>query len=162
MEVKKITLSGVLVSLALVLSYIEGLFPFFSSVPGIKIGLANIAVIFALYKMGAKEALIVSVIRVLLSSVLFGSILSFSYSMAGALVSFCVMAFLKKTDLFSLTAVSIAGAVVHNVAQLAVAFLILKADVLIYYLPVLFATGIAGGTATGIISSAVVHRVDLN
>ena len=87
METRKIARMGLLTALALILSYVESLIPAFVAVPGVKMGLANIVVVFALYTLGPGEAAIVSIIRVLLSSLLFGSILSLSYSAAGAVIS---------------------------------------------------------------------------
>ena len=101
MKTKKLTVLALSVALAMILSFIESQIPSFVPIPGVKIGLANIVVVFALYKLGWKEAAGISLLRVFLVSVLFGHAASFFYSIAGALLSFCGMALLKKTGLFS-------------------------------------------------------------
>ena len=111
MKTKKLTVLALSVALAMILSFIESQIPSFVPIPGVKIGLANIVVVFALYKLGWKEAAGISLLRVFLVSVLFGHAASFFYSIAGALLSFCGMALLKRTGLFSHIAVSVAGGV---------------------------------------------------
>ena len=157
MQSRKISQIGVLAALAMVLSYVESLFPAFIAVPGIKIGLANIAVIFALYRLGFREALGISVVRVVLSSLLFGSVLSLSYSIAGALISLVVMYLLKRTRLFGTVAVSVAGGVSHNLGQ--IACLILQTGAIVYYVPVLILSGVASGVVIGLVSSTVLSRL---
>ena len=146
-------------ALALILSYVESLIPAFVAVPGVKMGLANIVVVFALYTLGPGEAAIVSIIRVLLSSLLFGSILSLSYSAAGAVISLLSMIILMKTKIFGVTSVSVTGGVFHNLGQLLVACLVLETDVLLYYLPVLILSGTITGAVIGIASSIVIKRL---
>lgn len=161
MNTKKISLCAILISLSLVLSYVERLIPALIAVPGVKLGLANIAIMFALYKIGTKEAFLISILRVFLSSILFGTIISLVYSFAGALVSFVAMALLKKVRIFSTVAVSIVGGVLHNITQLVVAGLIVKTDVLVYYSPVLIIAGIVAGSAVGLVSSALIKRIEV-
>ncbi|MGN0850067.1 MAG: Gx transporter family protein [Candidatus Ornithospirochaeta sp.] len=150
---------GLLTALALILSYVESLIPAFVAVPGVKMGLANIVVVFALYTLGPGEAAIVSIIRVLLSSLLFGSILSLSYSAAGAVISLLSMIILMKTKIFGVTSVSVTGGVFHNLGQILVACLVLETDVLLYYLPVLILSGTITGAVIGIASSIVIKRL---
>ena len=150
METRKIARMGLLTALALILSYVESLIPAFVAVPGVKMGLANIVVVFALYTLGPGEAAIVSIIRVLLSSLLFGSILSLSYSAAGAVISLLSMIILMKTKIFGVTSVSVTGGVFHNLGQILVACLVLETDVLLYYLPVLILSGTITGAVIGI------------
>lgn len=159
METRKIARMGLLTSLALILSYVESLIPAFVAVPGVKMGLANIVVVFALYTLGPGEAAIVSIIRVLLSSLLFGSILSLSYSAAGAVISLLSMIILMKTKIFGVTSVSVTGGVFHNLGQILVACLVLETDVLLYYLPVLILSGTITGAVIGIASSIVIKRL---
>ena len=159
METRKIARMGLLTALALILSYVESLIPAFVAVPGIKMGLANIVVVFALYTLGPGEAAIVSIIRVLLSSLLFGSILSLSYSAAGAVISLLSMIILMKTKIFGVTSVSVTGGVFHNLGQILVACLVLETDVLLYYLPVLILSGTITGAVIGIASSIVIKRL---
>ncbi len=159
METRKIARMGLLTALALILSYVESLIPAFVAVPGVKMGLANIVVVFALYTLGPGEAAIVSIIRVLLSSLLFGSILSLSYSAAGAIISLLSMIIMMKTKIFGVTSVSVTGGVFHNLGQILVACLVLETDVLLYYLPVLILSGTITGAVIGIASSIVIKRL---
>ncbi|MGN0831867.1 MAG: Gx transporter family protein [Candidatus Ornithospirochaeta sp.] len=162
METRKIARMGLLVALSMILSYVESLIPAFVAVPGVKVGLANIVVIFALYTLGPIEALTVSLLRVILSSFLFGSVLSLLYSLSGALLSLGGMILMKKVKIFSTTAVSVTGGVLHNVGQILVACLVLETDVLLYYLPVLILSGTITGAVIGIIASLVIKRLENN
>ena len=162
METRKIARMGLLVALSMILSYVESLIPAFVAVPGVKVGLANIVVIFALYTLGPIEALIVSLLRVILSSFLFGSVLSLLYSLSGALLSLSGMILMKKLKIFSTTGVSVTGGVLHNVGQILVACLVLETDVLLYYLPVLILSGVITGAVIGIIASLVIKRLENN
>ena len=159
METRKIARMGLLVALSMILSYVESLIPAFVAVPGVKVGLANIVVVFALYTLGPIEALAVSLIRVVLSSLLFGSVLSLLYSLSGALLSLVGMILMKKAKIFSTTVVSVTGGVLHNVGQILVACLVLETDVLLYYLPVLILSGTITGAVIGIASSIVIKRL---
>ena len=162
METRKIARMGLLVALSMILSYVESLIPAFVAVPGVKVGLANIVVIFALYTLGPIEALFVSLLRVILSSFLFGSVLSLLYSLSGALLSLGGMILMKKLKIFSTTVVSVTGGVLHNVGQILVACLVLETDVLLYYLPVLILSGVITGAVIGIIASLVIKRLENN
>ena len=162
METRKIARMGLLVALSMILSYVESLIPAFVAVPGVQVGLANIVVIFALYTLGPIEALTVSLLRVILSSFLFGSVLSLLYSLSGALLSLGGMILMKKVKIFSTTAVSVTGGVLHNVGQILVACLVLETDVLLYYLPVLILSGTITGAVIGIIASLVIKRLENN
>ena len=162
METRKIARMGLLVALSMILSYVESLIPAFVAVPGVKVGLANIVVIFALYTLGPIEALTVSLLRVIISSFLFGSVLSLLYSLSGALLSLGGMILMKKVKIFSTTAVSVTGGVLHNVGQILVACLVLETDVLLYYLPVLILSGVVTGAVIGIIGSLVIKRLENN
>ena len=153
---------GLLVALAMILSYVESLIPAFVAVPGVKVGLANIVVIFALYTLGPVEALTVSLLRVILSSFLFGSVLSLLYSLSGALLSLGGMIVMKKFKIFYTLVVSVTGGVLHNVGQILVACLVLETDVLLYYLPVLILSGVVTGAVIGIIGSLVIKRLENN
>lgn len=161
MKVKRIALYGLCIALALVLSYVEALVPLSFTVPGVKLGLANIAVIFALYKMSLRDACIISLLRAVLVAVLFGNAFSLAYSLAGAVLSLAVMALLKKTGVFSVTGVSVAGGVAHNVGQIMVAVFVLETGKLVYYLPVLCVSGVAAGVCIGLVSSLIIKRVDI-
>ncbi len=143
----------------MVLSFIESKIPAFVAIPGVKVGLANIAVIFALYKLGVKEAVVVSLVRCVLVSLLFGSVVSLAYSLAGAFLSFTVMIILKKFTPLGTTGVSVAGGVCHNIGQIIVASLILETNVVIYYLPFLILSGTIAGIAVGAASALLIRKV---
>ena len=157
-KTSRLTLLALLTATAMILSYLESLLPSIA-VPGVKMGLANIAVIFALYRLGFREALAVSLVRVAMVSTLFGSLGALLYSLAGACLSLIVMAVLKKLDLFSETGVSVAGGVGHNLGQVLMAMLLLDTARLIWYLPVLIVTGIAGGILTGLTAAMLIRRI---
>ena len=159
MDAKKIARYGLLISLALVLSYAESLVPLSVAVPGVKLGLPNLVVIFALYRIGAKEAAVLSVLRVVLVSAMFGNAYSLWYSLAGAVLSLAVMSALKQTKFFGCTGVSVAGGVCHNLGQIAVAMLVLRSAGVAYYLPVLVFSGTLAGVAIGAVGAVMVKRI---
>lgn len=162
MKTKRITVTAMTVSVAMILSYVESQIPpIFTAVPGIKMGLANIAVVFALYKLGWREAVLVSLLRVLLVSLLFSAlgVMGLMYSLAGAVLSLLGMLALRATGLFSAVAVSVAGGVLHNVGQIAVAALLLKTRELVYYLPALALSGILAGVLIGVLAAILVKRI---
>ena len=158
---KHLTILAVSVSVAMVLSFIESRIPSFTAIPGIKVGLANIAVIFALYKMGWREAIIVSLVRVVLVALLFGSVVSLAYSFAGALLSLLLMILLRKIGIFTEVAVSVVGGITHNIGQILVAFLLLETDVVFYYLPFLLVSGVIAGIGVGAASALMVKKVKI-
>lgn len=150
---------GMLVAVALVLSYIEAMIPIPIGIPGAKIGLANIAVLVALYLFGEKEAFGVSIIRLLLVAFTFGNMAAFLYSVGGMLCSLGVMIFLRKTKRFSIVSVSCMGGVMHNFGQLMVAFFILQSKALWTYLPILIVTGVVSGVVIGILGGILMERI---
>jgi len=150
---------GVFSALALIFSYIETLIPIHFGVPGMKLGLANLIIVIALYKMKVREAFLLSVVRVLLSGFLFGNYFSIIYSLAGALLSLSVMAMLKRADGFSVMGVSIAGGVSHNIGQLLVAMLVVETFSVIYYVPVLLVAGLVTGLVIGIGANEMLKRL---
>lgn len=159
-SIKKLTVLSLLLSLSMVLSYLESLVPVFVAVPGIKLGLANSVSLFALYKLGARYAFPISVIRVILSSLLFGSVMSLAFSFAGAILSLFAMMLLKRTSPLSEAGVSIVGAVCHNIGQIAVAAVLLSTS-LIYYLGVLIVSGVVTGALIGLITSYLIKRIKI-
>ena len=158
MKTKKVAMLGLTIALAMIMSYIEALVPLSFAVPGIKMGLANIVIIFVLYKIGTKEAILVSLIRVILVSLLFSNVMAMAYSIAGAVLSLSVMWLLKKTDKFSFVGVSIAGGIMHNVGQIIMAVILLGTEQIALYLPVLIITGTVTGVVIGIVSGLVINR----
>ena len=161
MKTGKLTVMALTTALAMILSFIESQIPAFVAVPGVKVGLANIAVVFALYKLGWKEAVAISLVRVVLVSMLFGSLASMFYSLAGAALSLIGMGLLKKSGKFTEIAVSVTGGILHNIGQIAMACLILETDVLRYYLPFLLLSGTVAGVVIGVISAIMVKRIHI-
>lgn len=161
MKTGKLTVMALTTALAMILSFIESQIPAFVAVPGVKVGLANIAVVFALYKLGWKEAVAVSLVRVVLVSMLFGSLASMFYSLAGAALSLIGMGLLKMSGKFTEIVVSVAGGILHNIGQIAMACLILETDVLRYYLPFLILSGTVAGVVIGVISAIMVKRIHI-
>lgn len=154
-----VALTGVFIALALVLSYLESLIPVFAAVPGIKLGIANIVTMLAMYKLGVKPAIVISVGRIVLSGILFGNLYVIIYSLAGGVLSICVMIILKKIRLFSVVGVSVAGAVAHNAGQIIVAVFLMENVNILYYLPVLIISGVIAGTMVGILTVYIIKNI---
>lgn len=150
---------GVFTALALMFSYIETMIPIQFGVPGIKLGFANIMIVIMLYKSSAKEALLLSIVRIMLSGFLFGNLSSILYSIAGGVLSLGIMTLLKKQGSFSVIGVSVAGGVSHNVGQLIVAMLVVETYQVGYYLPVLLVAGVLTGLGIGVVSQEVLKRI---
>ena len=153
--VEKMARSAVLASLALIISYIELLIPLNLGLPGIKPGLANLLIVVCIYKLGPGYAAMVNFTRVLLSALLFGSVYSAVYAVAGAALSLAFMLLLKRTKLFSPVGVSMAGGVVHNLAQISIAAMIMQTKELFYYFPALLIAGMITGIINGIKSTII-------
>ena len=156
---KIIATCGLMASLGLIFSYVEVLFPISVGIPGVKLGIANLVVIIALYKLGAKYAFSINVIRILVAGLLFNGAFGALYSLAGAALSFIVMCGLKKTDLFSIVGVSMAGGVAHNVGQLLIAATIIENLRIFIYFPVLLASGMITGIVIGIVSHIIMQKL---
>lgn len=150
---------GVFTALALIFSYVESLVPINFGIPGIKLGLANLIIIIALYKMSIKEAYILSVVRVVLAGFIFGNLFSIIYSMAGGLLSLTVMTLLKQSEKFSIFGISMAGGVFHNVGQLIVAMIVLESLNIAYYMPVLLLSGLITGLLIGLVANEMLKRL---
>lgn len=161
MKTRKIATLALAIALAMILSFVESQIPAFVAIPGVKVGLANIAVVFVLYKLGWKEAVLISLVRVFMVSVLFGTAVSLFYSVAGAVLSLTGMVLLKRTGLFSTVAVSVTGGVLHNVGQILMACLLLETNVIVYYLPFLILSGVIAGVVIGVVSAIMVNRVQV-
>lgn len=155
----KISVSAVLTALAMIFSYVEALFPFNFGIPGIKLGLSNLAVLVALYGLGPWYAFAVNLTRILLSGFLFGGVSAMMYSLAGGMLSFAVMCLLKKTGLFSPLGVSMAGGVAHNAGQLTVAALIIENSKIYLYMPALLISGTVTGILLGIGTVLILRRL---
>lgn len=162
MSSRRLARYALLTALAMALSWLESLVPLAGAVPpGVKLGLTNLVVIFALYRMSLRDAAVISLIRVVLVAFTFGNSYSFAYSLAGATLSLAVMALLKRSRKFSLLGVSVAGGVSHNIAQVLVAMAVMETARLAWYLPVLLVSGIAAGVCVGAAGALIVKRIRL-
>ena len=150
---------GVFTALALIFSYVETLIPFQIGIPGVKLGLANLVIVVALYKLSLKETYLLSIVRVLLSGFLFGNYFSIIYSLAGGLLSLTVMAALTRFGGFSVMGVSLAGGVFHNIGQLLIAMAVVETYSVMYYLPVLLVAGMITGFVIGLVSNEMLKRL---
>ena len=149
-----------MIALAFIFSYVETLIPFeMIGIPGIKLGLANLVVVVALYTMRTRDAFVISIVRILLVGFTFGNPYSAIYGLAGGLLSFTVMAVLKKLDLFGAFGVSMVGGICHNAGQLIVAMLVVENVNLMYYMPVLGISGAITGAVIGIVAEMIVVRI---
>jgi heptaprenyl diphosphate synthase len=157
--VRKIALYGMLIALAMILSFVETLIPISLGIPGIKIGLANLVTIVCLYSMGTGGACAVTLVRIILTGFSFGNPFSMIYSLCGAAFSLSSMVAAKKTHLLSTAGVSILGGVMHNVGQITAAALIVRTPGIFWYLPVLMAAGIASGGLIGVLSGMIINRL---
>ncbi|MBR1762047.1 MAG: Gx transporter family protein [Eubacterium sp.] len=158
-KTKRVAVFALFTALAFTLSFLETLIPINVGVPGVKIGLANLVVVAALYLLDEKEAFAVSMIRILISGLLFTGAFSLLYSFAGGILSFSVMLLAKKSEKLSVLGVSVLGASVHNIGQIIVAAIVMQTARIVYYLPVLLISGVIAGIIVGIISKILVERL---
>lgn len=158
----KVAYFGVFTALALIFSYVESLIPIQLGIPGVKLGLANLIVVIALYKMSMKEVYILSIVRIVLAGFMFGNLFAILYSLAGGMLSLTIMCILKKTDKFSAYGVSMAGGVFHNVGQLLMAAIVLESVSIGYYFPVLLVSGLLTGFLIGIIANEMMKRLKIS
>lgn len=161
MKNRKLATTALMIALAMILSFVESQIPSFFAIPGIKLGLANIAVIFSLYKLSLKETILVSGIRVFIVSILFGTSVTLAYSLAGATLSLLVMVIMKKSDKFSVVGVSVSGAVMHNIGQIIMAIILLHTSVISYYLPILIISGTLTGVVIGLVAAKLIERIKI-
>ena len=163
MKAKKVAFLGISVALAMVLSFVESqvtlLVPIYGGY-GIKIGLANIVIVFLLYRFGFWEAIAVSLVRVILVSLLFGNVQVLLFSLAGAVLSLVGMLLLQRTRRFSTVSVSVTGGVLHNIGQIAVAVFWTQTEEIVFYLPILLITGCVAGVVIGLVAGIIVKRFE--
>lgn len=150
---------GLFSAVAIIFGYAESLIPVFAGTPGIKLGLANLAVLFILERYTWREAALVSLVRILVIGFMFGNLFSIAYSLAGAVLSLTVMTLMKKYSGFSLMGISAAGGVTHNIGQLLTAMIIVENFSLFYYAPVLLISGVITGLTIGLLTTEVQKRV---
>ena len=159
---RKTAYLGLFAAVAIIFGYVESLIPVFAGIPGVKIGLANLAILFILDRYSWREAALVSVVRILVIGFMFGNLFSIVYGLAGAALSLTVMNFLKKHSEFSLIGISVAGGVTHNIGQLIVAMIVVSNTSLMVYAPALLVAGVLAGVAIGVLVKEVLGRVPLN
>lgn len=157
---KKIAYTGMFTALAFVFSYIESLLPINIGIAGVKLGLANLVVIVALYLTSVKAACILSLVRIVLTGFTFGNPASMIYSLAGGTLSLGVMVLAKKFKFFSVTGVSVLGGVFHNIGQILVAIVVVETASLLYYLPILILSGTVAGVLIGILASVIIKHLE--
>lgn len=158
-KTQRIALSGLLVALMLVLGYVESLLPVAAGIPGIKLGLSNGVLIFAVYMLGIPTAFVLMVLKVVLSGLMFGGVSAMMYAFAGGLVSMIFMALLSRIRGVHVVVVSMVGGLMHNVGQVGLAMLMLKTPKLMYYMAILMAVGLACGALTGVCASSVMKHL---
>ncbi len=159
---KMVALGALMTALALILSYVESQIPVFFALPGMKLGLTNILIVYALYAWNGRWALGINILRILLAGFLFGSPFSILYSLAGGILSFIVMVVLKRSGIFSVTGVSVAGGIAHNLGQFLAALLLVKNVNVTYYAPFLLLSGALTGFVIGIVAGMVLRRLKEN
>lgn len=150
---------GLFTALALIFSYVETWIPFHIGIPGVKLGLANLVIVIALYKMPIEQVYLLAITRVILAGFMFGNLFSIIYSLAGGILSIIIMWFLKKNDGFSVIGISIAGGVFHNIGQLLIAMFVVESLNLVYYIPVLLIAGLLTGFIIGITANEMLKRL---
>lgn len=156
---KTVALMAMMIALAMIFSYVETMIPINFGIPGVKLGLANLVIVAALYLFGGKQAFLISVVRIFLSGFMFGNMASIMYSLAGGMLSLVIMLLLKKTDKLSILAVSVMGGICHNIGQLIVAMLVVENLKLIFYVPVLLISGFLTGLLIGVVSRVILPAV---
>lgn len=156
---KNIALCAVLAALALGLSTLEGLFPvsLLIPLPGVKLGLANIVTVFALYRLGAEAALAILVTRCLLGGLFAGNLSAMLFSVLGGVTAMLVMILLQRLPRLSVYGVSLGGAAAHNVGQMAAAVITLGSTMVLGYLPFLLAVSLVTGTLTGFVTALLLR-----
>lgn len=156
---ENIAVGGLMTALAFIFSYVEILIPFPIPIPGVKLGLANLVIVTALYVIGVKEAVYLSIVRICLVALTFGNISMMMFSLSGCIMSLAVMIVLKKSEVFTISGVSLAGGVMHNVGQLFMAMLVLHNRSIMYYIPLLLVCGAVTGQIIGVISKVICRHL---
>lgn len=162
LRTKRLAISSMFAALALIFSYVEAIIPFSVGIPGVKLGIANLVIIIALYEMNFRYAFTINVIRIFVAGLLFNGVFGALYSLAGGVVSIFVMWGLKKTGLFSMVGVSMAGGVAHNLGQLLIASFIVSNLRMFLFFPVLMFSGIISGILIGIVAYVIDKKVPKN
>ena len=164
MTTKRVAYCAMLTALAMIFGYVEALIPFGFGIPGVKLGLANIVIVLALYILPACQVFAIQLMRIVLVSFLFGNLSMMLYSLAGGMLSLVVMLLLNRRDVFSITGVSIAGGVSHNIGQLIVAALVVQNLKIMFYFPIMIMAGLITGCLIGVLAcriKPVLDRLDI-
>lgn len=156
---RRVATLGVMLSLSMLMSYVETLIPFAFGVPGMKLGLPNLVIVLALYAVGAREAFLINLVRIVLTGLLFGSVISMTYGLFGGVLSFLCMLVAIRLIKLKIVTVSIIGGMAHNIGQLLAAGLYFKTDYLMFYAPVLLAAGFITGALIGIVAFVIGKRL---
>lgn len=159
---KRTAMCGVFMALSMILSYLESLVPISFAVPGIKLGLANLVTIIALIRLGILDTIVISIGRIILSGILFGNPMVIIYSLAGAACSILIMCLINRLKFFSVTGVSVCGAISHNFGQLIVAAIVLNNANILYYMVVLSISGLVAGTVIGMLAASILKNIRFN
>ena len=159
-NIHNIALCSVMIAIAMICGYIEMMIPISIGIPGIKLGFANIVTVICIYLIGRWQALVISLIRIILISILFGNIFTLAFSLTGGLVSFISMIIISNICKLSMAGISIIGGIMHNIAQLVIAYILLDNDVIFYYMPILIIVGAICGLVMGILASIIYNRLD--
>lgn len=160
-QTKRVAVGGMMCALAFGLNLIEMTIPLDIAIPGIKLGLANIVVLVALFRLSAADAIVINVIRVLLVGCMFGNLTSIAFALAGAVCSFVIMYVLKNTGMHIVT-ISISGALAHIAGQLLVGLILYPPKVILYYSLFLMTAALVTGALLGIVAEGVIHAIRKN
>lgn len=156
---KRLAISAMFAALALIFSYVEAIIPFSVGIPGVKLGIANLVVIIALYEMNFRYAFTINIIRILVAGLLFNGLFGAVYSLSGGILSLVIMWILKKTDWFSMIGISMAGGVAHNIGQLLIAAAVVSNLRMFLYFPILMFSGIVSGIAIGVVACVIDEKL---
>ena len=160
-KTKTIALLSIYIAIAFLFGYIESLFPLPVPFPGMKLGLANLVIVLALYQLSLPSVLLISVLRNLLNAFTFGSMFSFLYSLTGSIASLLIMYIVKKTQL-SRISVSCVGGIVHNIGQFVIADCLVGPSAVLPYLPFLYFAGFAAGILIGVLADLCLRRIPIS
>lgn len=159
LSTRRLALSAMLAALALIFSYVEALIPLPVPVPGIKLGIANLVIVMAVYKLGFRYAFTINCVRIVIAGLLFSGVFGMIYSFAGGILSLLVMDLLRRTGWFSMVGVSMAGGVVHNLGQLITASLLVESVRMMSYFSILLFSGLISGILIGVLASLIYRRL---
>ena len=160
-KTKTIALLSIYIAIAFLFGYIESLFPLPVPFPGMKLGLANLVIVLALYQLNLPSVLLISVLRNLLNAFTFGSMFSFLYSLTGSIASLLIMYIVKKTQL-SRISVSCVGGIVHNIGQFVIAACLVGPSAVLPYFPFLYFAGFTAGILIGVLADLCLRRIPIS